>query len=78
MECKQHPLRLWRKKQGLTQTELAAELKQQTGRRIRPSHVSQIEQGVRKPSLQLAGDLSKITGIPMEKFADHGECSSCR
>jgi len=35
---------------------------------VAPSHLSQIETGLRSPSLDLAAKLSRITKIPLEEF----------
>lgn len=59
-----HPLKEWRDQNGVRQDELAA----RAGLKA-PSHISQIENDDRTPSLDLAHKLSEITGIPIEKFA---------
>jgi transcriptional regulator with XRE-family HTH domain len=64
-----HPLRKWRQEQPptpegdkMTLTKLAEAVG------VVPSHLSQIETGEREPSLALASRLSKVTGIPIDKF----------
>jgi transcriptional regulator with XRE-family HTH domain len=67
-----HPLKAWRTKAGdfvtrdgaaLRQDELAALVG------VVPSHLSQIETGSRRPSLNLAARLSAVTGIPIVELA---------
>ena len=71
MSTPAHPLRDWRTKAGryaerdggpVSQEELAG----QAG--VVPSHLSQIETGLRSPSLALAARLSSITGIEISEF----------
>ena len=63
----EHPLRKWREHASpeggkVTLEKLALELD------VTPSHLSQIETGLRRPSLQLAVRLSEMTRIPVEEF----------
>lgn len=57
-----HPLKEWREQNGMSQGALAEKVD------VWASHISQIEGGLRVPSLGLASRLSEITGIPIEKF----------
>ena len=59
-----HPLTMWRSRQVPQRTlvSLAADLG------VWPSHLSQIENWKRTPSLELAGRLNSLTGIPIKKF----------
>lgn len=50
-----HPLRIWRKKAGITLAELAQRAN------ITPSHLSEIERHKNDPSLSLAAKLSRAT-----------------
>jgi transcriptional regulator with XRE-family HTH domain len=57
-----HPLRLWRREQGKTLTELAEAVG------VTASHLSEIERGLNDPSLALAARLSRETNIPIDQF----------
>ncbi len=66
-----HPLRDWRTKSGrfsgregdpVSQEALASKAG------VRSSHLSQIETGVRSPSLALAARLAALTGIDVAEF----------
>lgn len=59
-----HPLRVWRHEQ--TPRKTLVDLAASVG--ITPSHLSQIEMGERRPSLDVASRISKQTGIPLEQF----------
>lgn len=50
-----HPLRLWRNRHGVTLATLAGRVG------VEASHLSMIECGVKSPSLELAGKLSRET-----------------
>lgn len=54
-----HPLRAWRKDNGKTLIDVAGAVV------VQPSHLSEIERGVNRPSPSLAAKLSALTGIPM-------------
>lgn len=58
-----HPLRVWRTRENKKLTEVAKAVG------VVPSHLSQIENGSRSPSLALAAKLSRETDIPVEAFA---------
>jgi transcriptional regulator with XRE-family HTH domain len=61
---KTHPLFHWRKANGnVSLQDLADDLK------CTQSFLSQIETGLKQPSLTLAVKLSDLTGIPVEAFA---------
>jgi putative transcriptional regulator len=57
-----HPLKEWRKREGLRQEDAAARLG------ISKPTVSRLEKGRRMPSLTLAVKLSERTGIPVKLF----------
>lgn len=59
-----HPLRTWRSEQTpkVTLEMLAGEIG------VVPSHLSQIENGIKSASLRVAGMLSGRTGLPPESF----------
>ena len=58
----QHPLSIWRRKNGVTGQELAGELQ------CSQSHLSEIERGNNRPSPELTARLHKRTGIPVKEF----------
>jgi transcriptional regulator with XRE-family HTH domain len=58
-----HPVRRWRKENGMTLADLAGMLD------VTPSHLSEIERGRNGASLKLAARLSEITGVSMEMLA---------
>lgn len=64
-----HPLRSWRSQHGKTQEQLATDLG------VVASHLSQIENGDRSPSLALAAKLSEKTGIPIGSFVKQAEAA---
>lgn len=59
-----HPLREYRKANGLTLVELAK------AAGTTDSALCLIENRKRKPGIDLAARLSRATGIPIEKFAE--------
>jgi transcriptional regulator with XRE-family HTH domain len=72
MSKPQHPLRAWRKENGKTLTALAGD--ERVG--VTPSHLSQIETGIKEPSLDLAARLHRVTGIDMTKFLKAREAAA--
>lgn len=62
MAKKQHPFRTWREANGLTLAEIATDVD------CVPSYISDIERGIKQPSLTVASKLSKMSGIPVDKF----------
>lgn len=62
---RQHPLRDWRENQVPKKTlaALASEVS------VSASHLSEIENGNNEPSFALALELSRLTGIEIQKFA---------
>lgn len=64
-----HPLRLWRQKHGLTLAQLA----DRVDVKVTPSHLSEIERGANKPSLDMAMAISVATGgeVRVEEFVWH-------
>jgi transcriptional regulator with XRE-family HTH domain len=60
----EHALRRWRKGNGLTLVVLAGRVG------VTPSHLSEIERGRNRPSLELAAKLSRITKneVPLSDF----------
>lgn len=73
-----HPLKEWRKRAGRFADRAGDEMRQedlasQVG--VAPSHLSMIEKGRRTPSLDLASQLSKITGIPIDEFVGAREAA---
>lgn len=63
-----HPIRTWRKSQ--TPKVTLAVLAEQVG--VTPSHLSEVENGHNKLSLDLAVKLSEKTGIEIAKLARAG------
>jgi transcriptional regulator with XRE-family HTH domain len=61
-----HPLRKWRKSREKPEEKTLAFLADKIG--ITASHISQIETGLRQPSLPVAVRLSEETGIPVGEF----------
>lgn len=51
----EHPLRIWRKSKGFDLAKFAGMVG------VAPSHISQIETGVKKPSLALAARIEAAT-----------------
>lgn len=64
-----HPLRQWRKDNGLKQGVAAARLG------LKPPTLSRFETRSRTPSLTLALKLSEQTGIPVDKFVKQAEAA---
>jgi transcriptional regulator with XRE-family HTH domain len=66
-----HPLRRWRQANGLNLKQVA----QTEGVGVSPSHLSEIERGRNKPSLDLAVRLSRATGgeVKVEEFVGGGQ-----
>lgn len=66
-----HALRRWRhaQKPRITLADLAERM------RVKPSHLSQIETGIKNPSIRLAARLSEETGIPLESFVPQIEAA---
>lgn len=62
-----HPLREWRKREGLKQSGAAARLG------IKIPTLSRFETGKRTPSLSMAVRLSEQTGIPVDRFVKQDE-----
>jgi transcriptional regulator with XRE-family HTH domain len=62
MDKPSHPLRAWRKKNGLTLTVLAERLD------VTSSHLSEIENWNNEPSLDLVWRLHLATGLSMKSF----------
>lgn len=64
MKDSKHPLRLWRKANGLTQTQLGAALG------VGVSHVCMIETGRRGTSIATAVKIDRLTGgaVPLESL----------
>ena len=58
----EHPLRVWRAEQGLSQRKAVEILE------IAKPTISRIESWKRTPSLTLAAQLSEKTGIPIGQF----------
>lgn len=50
--------------------EQMAELLKQVKPSIRPGHISELERGLREPTLPLLLRYSRIAGVPMEVLAD--------
>lgn len=50
--------------------EQMAELLKQVKPSIRPGHVSELERGLREPTLPLLLHYARIAGVPMEVLAD--------
>lgn len=50
-----HPLRAWRTKNDVTLEAVAYKLK------VKPSHISQIEREIKRPSMALAARIQEIT-----------------
>ena len=60
-----------RKKQlGLTQLELAAELKSRGGKPLDPVNVSRWERGVAEPSLWYLRQIAELADVPVSWFFD--------
>lgn len=57
-----HPVRHWRKSRSMSAGDLAREL------HITTAHLSQIEHRKGRCSFDLALELSRVTGIPVEKL----------
>lgn len=71
-----HPLRLWRKANHITLSALAIKVG------VKPSHLSEIENGNNMPSLKLAEKLSLATvdiagvrGVPLGEFVPQREAA---
>lgn len=64
MEKPKHPLREWRKDNGKTLSQLAGD--ERVG--VTPSHLSQIENRIKEPSLDLAVRLHRATGLDVDSF----------
>lgn len=66
MEATDHPLRRWRQSKELTLQQLI----ELAGVDVSPSHISEIERGNNKPSLDLAAKLSRATdgAVKIEEF----------
>ncbi len=62
-----HPMRAYRKQAGKTLTELGEEAGVSAG------FLSDVERGVKQPSLPLAAKLSRITGVPLDGFVSEEE-----
>ncbi|MES2602130.1 MAG: helix-turn-helix transcriptional regulator [Pseudomonadota bacterium] len=65
----QHPLRDWRRQNGITLQALAEKVG------VTQSHLSEIENGNNDPSFGLAIKLSRETGISLASFANGAEAS---
>lgn len=63
MAKKRHPFRIWRKARAKTLADIAADVG------CVPSYISDIERGEKQPSLTVASKLSRMSGIPIDKFA---------
>jgi DNA-binding XRE family transcriptional regulator len=66
MQQVRHPLRDWRKENGLTLAALARRLS------VAPSHLSQLETHKRGVSLAVAAKLVRETNLPLEAFVKAG------
>lgn len=64
---REHPLRKWRKKRGMTLAQVATPVD------VEPSYISDIERFKKQPSLTLAAKLSDLAGIPINKFLKPAE-----
>lgn len=62
-----HPIRRWRKDNGVTLATLASEVD------VTPSHLSEVERGLSKVSLRLASRLSRATKVSLEEIAEAAE-----
>jgi transcriptional regulator with XRE-family HTH domain len=62
MTATNHPVRRWRKDNGKTLSALAGKVG------VTPSHLSEIERGLNKPSNDLTAKLKAETGLPAEKI----------
>lgn len=64
MEQAEHPMRIWRESQGLSQADLGEKL------RVGATMISQIERRVRGCSLALALDIRVLAGdaVPLESL----------
>ena len=51
-----HPLRLWRDRNDVTLAALATDVE------VTPSHLSEIERGLNRPSIELAARLVRASG----------------
>lgn len=67
---KTHPLYFWRKQHSTTLHALASDLD------VTQTHLSEVENWNRTPSLDLASRLHRKTGIPMEKFVKPQETAA--
>jgi transcriptional regulator with XRE-family HTH domain len=65
----QHPLKSFRSTSGLTMAALADMA------RTSEATICRIENGSRSPSLSLAARLSRVTGIPLDRFAPQEEAA---
>lgn len=59
---KTHPLYHWRQERKISLHALAGQVE------ASQPHLSEIENWNNKPSLELAAQLSRVTGLPMESF----------
>ena len=72
---REHPKRLASKLRhirgalNLTQEQMV-ELLKQAKPSIRPGHVSELERGLREPSLPLLLHYARVAGVPMEALVD--------
>ena len=65
----EHELRRWRAENKVTLAALAGTAS------VTASHLSEIERGLNTPSLELTARLSRITGIPMDRFVKQSEAA---
>jgi transcriptional regulator with XRE-family HTH domain len=55
---------------GLTQEQMAAQLRRSSRSRPRPGHVSEYEHGKRQPSVVMLLKYARMVGVPMEVLVD--------
>jgi transcriptional regulator with XRE-family HTH domain len=51
-----------------------ADIGQEAG--VSPGFLSDVERGIKHPSLRLAGKLAKITGVPLASFVQDDEATA--
>lgn len=66
----EHPLRRWRQQhEPITTLADLCHACEMHGRRVTISHLSQIENRQKLPSIELAAILATVTGVPIAAFA---------
>lgn len=81
MEAAAHPMRRWRAERGVTLSALSQRVTA-SGLKVTASHLSQIECGVKRPSLKLAQKLSEATaddgGAPAVGLQEIADAASAK